>query len=64
LAIEINEETGEEILGKIWDCRNDPEGVRYEKVDVEKIVRVREFQLKKHAERMKTLGYIIQAIEM
>jgi hypothetical protein len=29
LQINVDEETGEETLGGIWDCRDDPEGVMF-----------------------------------
>jgi hypothetical protein len=53
-------EQGEIKLGGVWDFRDDPEGIRFKEVDPEKIARVKEFMEKKHADRMRTLGYIYQ----
>ncbi len=62
LALEVvgYGENGEVKLGGIWDYRDDPEGMRFDKVDPAKIARVKEFMEKKHADRMRTLRYIYQ----
>jgi hypothetical protein len=62
LALEVvgYGEKGEVKLGGIWDYRDDPEGMRFDKVDPAKIARVKTFMEKKHADRMHALGYIYQ----
>lgn len=47
-------------LGGIWDYRDDPEGLIFQKLDPEKMERVREHCRKKTASREEHLGYIIQ----
>ena len=62
LEIIIDDETGKEKLGGIWDCRDDPEGMLYGKeyFPTEKIKKAQEFIKQKHEQRMKTLGFIYQ----
>lgn len=64
LAIEvvIDDETGRESLGGIWDYREDPEGILFGKdmIDPAKIKRFRDFQVAQHMRRMETLGFLVQ----
>ena len=62
LEIIIDDETGKEKLGGIWDYRDDPEGMLYGKeyFPTEKIKKAQEFIKQKHEQRMKTLGFIYQ----
>lgn len=62
LEIVIDDETGKEKLGGIWDYRDDPEGMLYGKeyFPTEKIKKAQEFIKQKHEQRMKTLGFIYQ----
>jgi hypothetical protein len=64
MALEvILEDDGTEKLGGIWDYRDDPEGMIYGEMDdtsKSKIAFFKEFAERKHAERLKRLGYIIQ----
>jgi len=63
LEVLIDDETGEEKLGGIWDYREDLDRMRFNEIDVEmkmKIDKVKAFIEKKHKERQKSLGYIIQ----
>jgi hypothetical protein len=62
LEIIIDDETGEEKLGGIWDCRDDPEGILYHKeyFPAEKIKKAQEFIKQKHGQRQKALGFIYQ----
>lgn len=64
MALEVNiNEDGSESLGGIWDYRDDPEGIIFNGFDAdkkEKIQKVKDFTNKKHQERFKQLGYIIQ----
>lgn len=64
LAVEVNidDETGEEKLGGIWDYRDDPEGILYGKDNfpTEKIMKAQEFIKVKHKQRMEVLGFIYQ----
>lgn len=66
LALEVAiEDDGTEKLGGIWDCRNDPEGVRYSSAyfPTEKIESAQKFMKAKHEERKSTLGFVFQDIE-
>jgi hypothetical protein len=62
LEVIIDDETGKEKLGGIWDYRDDPEGMLYGKeyFPTEKIKKAQEFIKQKHEQRMKTLGFIYQ----
>ena len=62
LEIIIDDETGKEKLGGIWDFRDDPEGMLYSKesLPTEKIKKAQEFIKQKHEQRLKTLGFIYQ----
>ena len=62
LEIIIDDETGKEKLGGIWDYRDDPEGMLYsqEHFPTEKIKKAQGFIKQKHEQRMKTLGFIYQ----
>jgi hypothetical protein len=63
LALEIIiDDDGTEKIGGIWDYRDDPEGMLYEKehFPTEKIKSAQEFIKQKHEQRMKTLGFIYQ----
>ena len=61
LEIIIDDETGKEKLGGIWDYRDDPEGMLYGKeyFPTEKS-KAQGFIKQKHEQRMKTLGFIYQ----
>ena len=62
LALEVFlDESGIPIrLGGVWDYRNDPEGITFGKIDIQKVTCVLELQTKKAAERQERLGYVIQ----
>ena len=66
LEVEVDPETGEERFGRIWDYRDDPEGILYGDDIIstpefaEKIKRVREERLRRQLERLKRLGFVIQ----
>lgn len=50
-------------FGPIWDHRNDPEGIRYDRIDEDmtrKAQKVENHRKKKAKERYQKLGYIIQ----
>lgn len=65
LEVIIDEETGEEKLGGIWDYRDDPEGIRYhpDHFPREKIKKAQEFIKQKHEQRLKTLGFVYQDVD-
>jgi len=65
LEVIVDDETGEEKLGGIWDYRDDPDGILFSKehFPTEKIKKAREFIKQKHEQRMKTLGFIYQDVE-
>ena len=62
LEVVVDDKTGEESLGGIWDYRDDPEGIRYAPVNAEKAAFVRQAQKARHASRELALGYIVQPI--
>jgi len=66
LALEVvQEETGEERLGGIWDYRCDKEGIVFDGFTDEEIERgicVEKFQAQKAIQRLETLGFIIQPL--
>ena len=64
MALEVaTDRDGKKTLSGIWDYRDDPEGVLFYRdsdIDVEMMMRVRNFMVRKHKEREKELGYLIQ----
>ena len=61
LALEVVvDDDGNERLGGIWDCRDDPEGIRYDKIDLDKAARVLLLQAEKATEQFRCLGDIVQ----
>ncbi len=62
LEVVVDEETGSESLGGVWDYRDDPEGILFgeDGIDEEKVERVRKLQHEKSESRLKCLGYIVQ----
>jgi hypothetical protein len=62
LEVAINKDNKEYIQG-IWDCREDPSGIIYHSLNLEKIEKAQGFIKKQHENRMNTLGYIIQEQE-
>lgn len=65
LALEVVvEDDGTERLGGVWDCRDDPEGMRYEGMDLtEKAQRVAEERDRRYLDRETALGYWHQPVE-
>ncbi len=63
LALQINiDADGNESLGGIWDYRDDPEGMLFDEVDVEKAHFVKGLQDAKAKTRMEVLGFVIQPV--
>lgn len=63
LALEICLDTeGNETLAKIWDYRDDPEGIIFDECDIEKAKRVAELGGRMADSRLKALGFIIQPL--
>jgi len=64
LALEIvQDEDGSERLGGVWDYRDDPEGMYFAEVDVDKAMAIEtEIKLRKPL-RLKSMGYFVQPIE-
>jgi hypothetical protein len=61
LALEITiEDDGSAHLSGIWDYRDDPEGIIFEKVDGDKLQRVNDARIARKKGRQKALGYFIQ----
>lgn len=64
LALEVVvDDDGGEVLGGIWDYRDDPEGVKFAEIDLDKLQRVTQLQIEKETARFNLLGYIIQPFE-
>lgn len=63
LEVIINDKTGEESLGGIWDFRDDPEGLFFQKgkIDLKKIDYVNSLRESKRATRIKNTGEEIQS---
>lgn len=65
MALEVTiKEDGSEILSGVWDYRNDPEGILFKEGVAEKVKAdfVAEFAKKKHEQRKKLLGFVVQPI--
>lgn len=64
LEIIIDDETGDVSLGGIWDYRDDPAGLVFDKdeIDPEKAARVQVAWCRNEKTRTDRLGYIIQPI--
>jgi hypothetical protein len=62
LEVIVDDETGEEKLGGIWNYQDDPEGILYSEdyFPTEKIKSAQEFIKHKHKQRLENLGYIFQ----
>lgn len=65
LEIIIDNETGKEKLGGIWDYRNDPEGIKYldQNLDEQKAANVMQMLIDKSKFRQENLGFIIQPLK-
>jgi len=64
LEIVVDDETGTESLGGIWDYRDDPEGIRYDEVDAQKAEKIEVLQRVRAGIRYAALGYVIQPINV
>lgn len=53
LEVSIDDETGEEKFGRIWDDRKDPEGFLFNEIDPTKIDNYYQMQMEKLAVRSK-----------
>ena len=62
LEVIIDDESGNERLGGIWDYRDDPEGMRFgdNDIDIDKTRRIKALQRAKAMQRKLILSYIIQ----
>lgn len=61
LALEVSvDKDGNEKLGGIWDYRDDPEGMLYGELPIERIKKAQEFIKAKHEQREKALGFVYQ----
>lgn len=65
LEVVIDDKTGAESLGGIWDYRNDPEGMLYSKeyFPAEKIRNALKYIQQKHEKRKESLGFIYQDVD-
>jgi len=64
LEVWVDEASGEEVLGGIWDYRDDPEGLYYGEgvLSREKMQSVDKLWYSKAEARKENLGYIVQPI--
>jgi len=64
LEVIIDEETGEETLGGVWDYRDDPEGMLFksEEINLEKAANVRKLFQKKAQHRLDNFSFVIQTL--
>ena len=64
LEVLVDDETGEESLGGIWDYRDDPEGIIFtSKPDSSKAVAVRSEEQRRREEREALMGSMIQPLD-
>jgi hypothetical protein len=64
LEVVVDQETGEETLGGVWDYRDDPEGMVFAEgvIAVDKVRTVNEILKSKEDIRLRELGYVIQPV--
>jgi hypothetical protein len=64
LEVIIDNDTGEERIERVWDCRDDPEGMIFGEgmIDAEKAEAIDALYEKTAHARMKALGYIVQPL--
>jgi len=65
LEVIVDKETGTEVLGGIWDCRHDPEGMIYKDLavdDAKKANRIERLRKALAESRVRELGYAIQPV--
>ncbi len=62
LEVIVDEQGNVTQLGGVWDYRDDPEGIVFEEVDLEKAARILELQKQKAETRQAKLGYVIQPL--
>ena len=68
LEVVVDEETGEERLGRIWDYREDPEGLIFDETTItatefrEKAARIDQLLSQRMAVRAQKLGFTIQPV--
>lgn len=62
LEVIIDDMTGQESLGGVWDFRDDPEGICFGdgEFDREKLERVRAEWVRRHDARVAALGFMVQ----
>jgi len=67
LALEVTtNDDGSESLGNVWDYRDDPEGIvfdKFDEVDFKKARRVAELREQKAKVRLEIFGFVIQPVE-
>lgn len=65
LSVNVNEDTGEETFGPVWDYRDDPEGIRYDDIEIddefcERALRIGRELTERSRYRFGALNYVIQ----
>lgn len=62
LEVIVDEETGQEVFGGVWDCRDEPGGLVFDNVDPGKAKYVLLEQLAAAAPRRDALGFVVQPV--
>jgi hypothetical protein len=65
LALEIRVEGEKKMFGRIWDYRDDPEGLVFAdgEIDAKKAQLVEDMRASKAETRMRKLGFIVQPVD-
>jgi hypothetical protein len=63
LEVVVDNETGEETLGGIWDYRDDPEGMIFDEIDEVKAADIQRLWDIKGEIRQAKFGWVIQPID-
>lgn len=65
LSVEVDEDTGEESFGEIWDYRDDPEGMLYAGgygADAEKYEQIEHEWAARKGPRVERVGFMVQPL--
>ena len=64
MFVNIDEETGKDTIGGIYDERHDPEGFFYGDIDIEKVKSVKAIEDSRREARIQKLGYWVEPVEL
>jgi len=65
LEVVVDNETGEEHIGGLWDYRDDEEGILFDwftDEEIERAIRVEEFRTQRALQRLKVFGFVVQPL--